>query len=314
MSVPPEQQNINKDLGLGSRVVQQSRMRFLNPDGTFNVGRKGFSFFQSLNLYHWMLKISWTKFNLIVVLAYFLTNILFAGGYMCCGADALHGSTAATSGERFLSAFFFSVQTLATIGYGTMSPSGLAANILVTIEALFGLLGFALATGLLFARFSKPSAEIVFSRNAIIAPYQRMTAFEFRIANKRTNELIEVNATVVLTRNEVIDGINTRTFYPLKLERDKVIFMPLQWVVVHPIDETSPLYGVTEQQLTASDAEFLILLTAVDETFSQIAYTRSSYKHYEIRWGVKFADMFLPSDDGVLNIDLRKIHDIETIG
>ena len=133
-----------------------------------------------------MLTISWTKFNFIIVLAYFLTNSLFATGYYLCGPDALHGSTAITGGEQFLKSFFFSVQTLATIGYGTMSPNGLAANILVTFEALFGLLGFALATGLLFARFSRPSAQIIFSRNAVIAPYRGMTAFQFRIADRKS--------------------------------------------------------------------------------------------------------------------------------
>ncbi|MBI3364445.1 MAG: hypothetical protein HY033_06005 [Ignavibacteriae bacterium] len=311
MEQPIQQNDINRDLGLGSRVAQQSRLRFLNQDGSFNVERRGLPFFRSLNVYHWMLSMSWMKFNALIVAAYFFTNVMFAIGYTSCGPGALNGSTAMTLGERFLEAFFFSVQTLATIGYGRMSPNGLAANILVTIEALFGLLGFALATGLLFARFSRPSAKIIFSRNALIAPYRGMTAFEFRIANERTNELIEVNATVVLTRNEMIDGNIVRKFYPLTLERHQVMFMPLHWVIVHPIDEKSPLYGITKEHFDATDAEILILLTGVDETFSQTVHARSSYKHHEVVWGSKFADIFLKDDEGKLSIDLRKIHDIE---
>jgi inward rectifier potassium channel len=305
------QDDLNKDLGLGSRVTQQSGLRFLNKDGSFNVRRKGFTFFRSLNLYHWMLTISWTRFNLMMVLAYFFTNIVFAFGYFLCGADALHGSSAAGDGGHFLEAFFFSVQTLATIGYGSMSPSGLAANLLVTCEAFFGLLGFALATGLLFARFSRPTAQIAFSRNAVVAPYRNITAFEFRLANERTNELIEVNATVVLARNEGRGTETVRKFHTLRLERPQVVFLPLHWVVVHPIDDTSPLFGIDKEQLAASDAEFLILLTAVDETFSQTVHARTSYKCHEVVWGARFSDMFQRSDDGALSIDLRDIHDIE---
>lgn len=313
MSSASSPEDLNKDLGLGSRVSQLSRLRFLNRDGSFNVERRGLPFLRSLNVYHWMLTMSWTKFNAIVVASYVFINLVFAGGYTLCGPDALHGSAAHTSPERFLEAFFFSVQTLATIGYGTMSPHGLAANLLVTVEALFGLLSFALATGLLFSRFSRPSAKIIFSKNAVIAKYKGITAFMFRIANERTNELIEVNATVVLTRNEIVDGNSVKKFRALSLERPSVVFLPLHWVIVHPIDETSPLFGVTKENLEASDGEFLILLTAVDETFSQTVHARSSYKHHEVVWGSKFADIFMPSEDGEIRIDLRKIHEIEKV-
>jgi inward rectifier potassium channel len=312
-TTPPPQDDINKDLGLGSRVSQQSQKRFLNRDGTFNVGRKGIPFFQSLNVYHWMLSISWLHFYFIVGAFYFATNIFFASAYLLSGPEALRGASGATLTDRFLEAFFFSVQTLATIGYGTMSPNGLAANILVTVEALVGLLGFALATGLLFARFSRPSAKIIFSRNAIIAPYKGITAFEFRIANGRSNQLIEVEATVTFSRIEPEDGKNIRKFSQLTLERKKVVFLPLHWVIVHPIDDNSPLKGVTEENFNASDAEILISLTGIDETFSQTVHARSSYKHHEVVWDVRFADMFLPDDDGMLNIDLRKIHEIEKV-
>lgn len=306
-----KENDVNRDLGLGSRVAEQSRKRFLNRDGSFNVRRKGVSFLRSLSPYHTVLTMSWTKYFLLVASGYFLTNILFAAGYLVCGDQALSGTEAGGLGGRFLEAFFFSVQTLATIGYGKVTPSGFAANMLVSIEALVGLLGFALATGLLFARFSRPDAKIIFSEKAVIAPYRAMTAFEFRIANERSNQLIEVEATVVLSRFETVDGLHVRKFYPLELERPKVMFMPLHWVIVHAIGAASPLAGLTERDLEASDAEFLILLTAVDETFSQTVHARTSYKYSEVVWGAKFGDIFWKSDDGAMGIDLRKIHDIE---
>ena len=303
----------NKDLGFGSRVLQQSQARFLNRDGSYNVSRTGLPFFRSLNLYHYLLTMSWGTFFLLLVCFYFSVNILFAVGYFLCGPDALHGSQAITAGERLLEDFFFSVQTLATIGYGGLSPSGLAANILVTIQALIGGLGFALATGLVFARFSRPSAKIIFSDQAIIAPYQDMTAFEFRIVNTNSNELVDVNATVSLSRIEEHQGKRVRRFYGLTLERDQVRFFPLHWVIVHPIDKNSPLHGVTPEDLEKSDAEFLVLVSATDDTSSQTVHTRSSYKHDELEWGAKFSDMFI-SDKGTMGIDVRKLHEIENVG
>ncbi len=310
----PTTEQINRDLGFGTRVAEQSRLRFLNRDGSFNVVRSGHPLWRRLNLFHAFLTMPWPYFFTILAGAYFLTNLLFALAYTACGTDALLGSAAHTPGERILEAFFFSVQTLATIGYGRLSPSGLAANSVATIEALVGLLGFALATGLLFARFSRPNAQILFSRHAVIAPYRGRTAFMFRLANVRTSQLIEGTVTLVLAWTERDGGRSVHRFHPLSLERPKVVFLPLQWVVVHDIDESSPLHGVNPEQLAASEAEFLILFTAVDETFSQTVYSRSSYKHHEVLWGARFADMFLPSGDGRVGIDLRKIHDVEPAG
>jgi inward rectifier potassium channel len=310
-SIPREKEE-SKDLGLGSRVAQQSRERFLNRDGSYNVSRGGLPFFRSLNLYHFLLTMSWGVFFLLVVGFYFVVNILFAGGYFLCGPNALQGSHAVTPGDRLLEDFFFSVQTLATIGYGGLSPTGLAANILVTFQALVGGLGFALATGLLFARFSRPSAKIIFSEKAIIAPYRDMTAFEFRIVNANSNELVDVNATVSLSRVEEHGGKRVRRFYGLSLERDQVRFFPLHWVIVHPIDKNSPLHGVSHEELEASDAEFLVLLTATDDTSSQTVHARSSYKYDELVWGAKFSDIFT-SDSTAIGIDVRKLHDIDPV-
>jgi inward rectifier potassium channel len=304
------QEEDTKDLGFGSRVSQQTQARFLNKDGSYNVSRTGLPFFRSLNLYHFLLTMSWGTFFLLLVGFYFGVNILFAFGYFLCGPEALHGSRAVAGGDRLLEDFFFSVQTLATIGYGGLSPSGLAANTLVTFQALVGGLGFALATGLVFARFSRPSAKIIFSEKALIAPYHDMTAFEFRIVNANSNELVDVNASVSLSRIEEHLGKRVRRFYGLTLERDQVRFFPLHWVIVHPIDKGSPLHGITPEDLKKSDAEFLVLLSATDDTSSQKVHARTSYKYDELVWGAKFSDIFT-SDSGGMGIDVRKLHEFE---
>ncbi len=310
---PHSGEDINRDLGLGSRVTQESRQRFLNPDGSFNVQREGLSFFRSLNLYHWLLRIGWAVFFTLIGLSYLIANVFFAVAYLLCGNGSLQNLSDPPMGSRFLEAFFFSVETISTIGYGTLTPHGLAAHLLVTLEALVGLLGFALATGLLFARFSRPNAKILYSKKAIIAPYQGITALEVRIANARTSQLVNVRATVSLSRFELTGDRVRRKFYDLALERREVVFFPLHWVIVHPIDESSPLFGVTKEEFDNSDPEILILITAIDETFSQTVHARTSYKHTEILWGVRFADIFLPTHDGRIAVDVRRISQVEEI-
>jgi inward rectifier potassium channel len=305
-----EQQQELRDLGLGSRVAQDSQERFLNKDGTFTVQRKGLGIFRSLSLYHWLLTMSWIQYLLLLIGFYFSINIVFAFAYYLCGPESFQGVVESTSHGWAVDAFFFSVQTVATIGYGRINPVSLMANMLVTVESLVGMLGLALGTGILFARFSRPSAKILFSNNAVVAPYHGMTAFEFRIANERSNQLIEANVTVTLSRFETEGGKKQRKFYQLTLERKSVVFFPLSWTIVHPIDESSPLVGVTERELRDSDAEFLVLLTAIDETFSQTVHSRSSYKPNEVIWGAKFSNMFHTSD-GQLTVDLHRIHDVE---
>jgi inward rectifier potassium channel len=314
MASEPQQptEDLNRDLGFGAIVASESRKRLLNRDGSFNVVREGLSPLASMSLYHDLLTISWTRFLGLVVVFYLLVNALFALAYMACGAGAMDGPRATSMGAHFLQAFFFSVQTFATIGYGHVSPVSLAANLLVTLESLVGLLGFALATGLLFARFSRPTARILFSDRALIAPYRGITAFEFRIANARSNQLIEVQAKVMLSKFRDGAPSGNREFYPLRLERDRVAFFPLSWTVVHPIDESSPLHGLTPEQLAESDAEFLILLTGIDETFAQSVHARSSYKVDEVVWGARFANLFNPPrEDGTLSIDIGHLDRIE---
>jgi inward rectifier potassium channel len=214
---------------------------------------------------------------------------------------------------EFMRAFFFSVHTFATIGYGNIVPVGVAANLLVTLESLVGFTSFALVAGLVFARFSRPTAHIIYSRQAVIAPYAGLTAFMFRIMNGRDNELVEVHATITMGRFENAGGIRQRRFYPLDLERRKVAFFPLNWTIVHPIDERSPLWGWDEKMLRESEAEFLILLTAIDDTFAQTVHNRGSYTAEEIVWGAKFLPLVDESIDGVPSVRLEQFHDVESV-
>jgi inward rectifier potassium channel len=312
-SPTPPLDDPTRDLGFGAVVARESRKRLLNKDGSFNVLREGLSFFRSLSPYHVLLTTSWPRFLGLVIVFFLVTNIVFGTAYFACGPGQIAGSKAVSLPAQYLEDFFFSVQTFATIGYGAMYPAGVAANVLVTLESLIGLLGFALATGLLFARFSQPTARVLFSERAIIAPYRDITAFELRVANMRRNEMIQVEAQVLLTRFR-LDGSGNREFLPLKLERDRVVFFPLAWTIVHPIDESSPLYGATPKDLEAWDAELLVLFSGIDETFSQRVHTRSSYKHHEIVWGARFTNLFNPpKPDGVLSIDIGRLHNVERI-
>jgi inward rectifier potassium channel len=304
----------DKDLGFGSKVVGESRLRFINRDGTFNVARTGIRRFSTLNLYHFLLTMSWKKFLLLVLLLYFVSNVVFGWFYTSLGAQALVDTSEAPIMNMMARGFFFSVQTFATIGYGTIHPVGTLANLLVTIESYYSLLANALITGLVFARFSRPTAKLLFSDVSVVAPYRGITGYMFRITNSRNNQLIEIKAQVTFSRFVEKNGALTRKLDTLKLERDKVSFFPLSWTIVHPIDEKSPMYGMTQEDFEKSDGEILILLSAMDETFAQIVHARSSYKADEIKSGYKFADLYNKNKpDERLSIDIRKLSQIEKV-
>lgn len=306
-------EDINLDLGFGSVVTRESRQRLLNRDGSFNVQREGLSIWQEFSPYHYFLTMSWPKFLIWVGASYIISNVLFAFAYLACGRHSLTGFHETFLGS-FLNAFFFSVETIATIGYGNIVPVTLAANILMTIESLFGILAFALIAGIAFARFARPTALVVFSEKAVIAPYGDRSAFMFRIVNQRRSQIVELEATVLLSRRKKGSTSGEREFISLDLERRRVALFPLSWTVVHPIDEGSPMRSYRgPEDLRACDSEFLVLLNGLDETSSQPVHTRSSYKGEEVVWGARFRNMFNPAEpDGVISIDVRKIHEIES--
>ncbi len=300
----------DRDLGFGPAVAEASVSRLLNRDGSFNVVRRGLAWRQLVSLYYTLLNLTWPRFILLTTASYLVINTAFAFAYVFAGPGALAGPLGQ---HPFLQAFFFSVQTISTLGYGAISPVSLAANGLVTIEVMAGLFGVALIAGLVFARFSRPIAEIVFSRNAVIAPYKEITALMFRIANLRRSQIIELSAKVMFSRWEVNSkGERHRRFHDLDLERHRVTFFPLSWTIVHPITPESPLYRIDKDQCAEAQAEFLILLTGIDETFSQVVHARSSYLGDEVVWNARFKKILEPpTESRPLAIDVSRIHDIE---
>jgi inward rectifier potassium channel len=297
-----------KDMGFGSVLGGAKQQRILHRDGTFSSRRVGYPRWSFVNGYHALLTMTWPRFLGMVTATYAAVNAVFAVAYLACGADALGGLPAQRMGGPFLRAFFFSVETFATIGYGHVFPVGAAANWLVSVEALIGILAAALLTGLVFARFSRPTARMLFSRSAVVAPYQGRTGFMFRIANARSNQLMELEAKLMYSR---LDGVGRR-YDQLKLERTRVVFFPLSWTIVHPIDETSPLWGLSHHDLVRQDAEFDILVAGIDETFAQLVHARTSYKPDEIVFGARFSNIYNPiAGDGSISIDVSRLSDIE---
>ena len=301
--VPAEEE---KDLGFGAVVASERKQRLLNRDGSFNVSREGLGVWEALNPYHSLLTMSWPKFFGLLTGTILLLNTIFAVLYLLCGEGALAMPATGMPEGRFLQAFFFSVETFATIGYGHVYPIGIAANSVMTIESIVGLIAVALTTGIMFARFSRPTARIRFSQRALIAPYRGITAFEFRLANVRASQMVNLEAKVLFSRFGAHK--EKRDFADLALERRQVALFPLSWTIVHPIDETSPLYGLTAEDLASGDAEFLVMLSGYDETFATTVHTRTSYKPDEIDWGVRFASVYeKPGEDGMIKIDVGKL-------
>ncbi len=304
----------DRDMGFGERVASESRDRLLNRDGSFNVERTGLKLTSLLNPYHLLLTMSWKMFIGQTLLIYFSSNILFGLFYALLGAEALVDTSSTPMENIFLRAFFFSVQTFATIGYGTIHPSGIAANLLVTVESYYSMIMTALVTGIVFARFARPTARILFSETAVVAPFQGKTAFMLRMVNSRNNQLIEVEAKIMFSRLVNENGRAVRRFDLLDLERERVSFLPLAWTIVHPIDENSPMFGLTEKDLEESNAEFAILVSAMDETYAQIVHQRTSYKPYETKFGHKFVDIYNKVESGEkISIDVRKLSKVEKV-
>jgi inward rectifier potassium channel len=257
------------------------------------------------DLYFYLTTVSWPKLLLIIVGLFGFIKCLVALGYMIDGgvANARRGS--------FTDAFFFSVQTMATIGYGVMAPSSLVANIMVSIEALSGLVALAVVTGLVFARFSRPTARVRFSRVAVISPRDGVPSLMFRAANQRNNRIVEAQIHVVLSRWEMTrEGESIRRFYDLAITRARNALFSLSWTVVHPIVEGSPLLGETAASLKASRSMIIVSLVGMDESFLQNVHVRYVWVADEIIWGTRFADVLHEFPDGTYSIDYSHFDEV----
>jgi inward rectifier potassium channel len=300
-----------QDPGLGEKYFKHTK-RIINKDGSFNIKRTGGGL-SSINAFHYLINISWTKFLLIVFAGFVCVNLFFAILYQLAGIQNLSNAAAGDGLQSFLNTFFFSVQTFATVGYGGIHPTGIFSNIIASLESMTGILSFALATGLLYGRFSKPSAKIIFSDKAIITSFKEGKALMFRVANSRDNILMEMEANAMMTYLDKSDSRYIRRYYPLKLEIKFIYFFPLPWTIVHPIDEDSPLYGKTAKDLEELEAELLIMVKGFDDSFSQHVISRSSYKHNEIDWNVKFVRAYSTDETGETIVDLEKVSETERL-
>ena len=258
------------------------------------------------DLYHFLLTSSWPRLLALLAAVYGTANAVFAVGYLL-EPDALENARPGS----FADAFFFSVQTMATIGYGRMVPRTLLANVLVTLETLTGLLGLAMVTGLVFAKFSRPTARVLFSRVAVIGRRDGLRAFMFRMANERGNSIVEAQVHVALARQEVtVEGESVRRFYDLELVRRLNPIFPNTWTVVHPITESSPLHGATPASVETDEARIVVSVIGLDESYAQTVHARHSYAVHDIVWNARFADVIVREPDGEVHIDYARFHDV----
>jgi len=300
-----------RELGFGSRTYQKN-VRFITLSGDINVKRSGLRGLKNIDIYHYLTTMSAWRLSIYIAAGYISVNLIFGGIYYWIGPENFYGVNSTSPVQQFLSLFFFSAQTITTLGYGHLHPVSNVASVAAAVESLLGLLTFAIATGIIFGRFSRTKDQVMYSNNLLIAPYGQIKAVMFRIANKKQYELIEAEATVNLTMTN--PETNKREFHNLDLEINKISFFPLSWTIVHPIDEKSPLFGLQLADLEAMDVEILILIKAISDTFGQTVYSRASYKPDQIIADASFRPLVPElSRDGKLKISVRDIHHYDQI-
>ena len=296
--------------GFGAKVDHQPE-RLINQDGTVNAKKRGLGFFDHFSVFHFLVTTNWLTFNSLVILSYLLVNIVFGVIFWMIGIDEI-GIKHDTSWEDLLESIYFSAQTFSTVGYGRANPGSHIANFVAFSEMLVGMMYLALAAGLLFARFSRPVAKIIFSKKALISPYKNITGFMFRLSNAKSNLLLDVNVKVLLTMTVSENGKPVRKFYDLPLEMKQINMLALSWTIVHPINEDSPLFQMTEKGLNQTKAEFMVLINGFNNTLSQVVHSRTSYKSYDIKWNARFAPIFT-NEDGMAVVSLDQIGEFNQV-
>ena len=306
---------INNDTGFGNNASSYGG-RFINRDGSFNLRKEGMPFFNRFSIYHSMLNLPRWKFITLIVVFYLCINLLYTIVYLWIGTDGqFQGMIAVTQWQKIKELYFFSTETFTTVGYGRVNPVGDAANFVASIEAMSGFLSFAIATGLIYGRFSKPTAYLVFSEHALVAPYQDKTALMFRFVSYKDNHIltnVDIKVNIGLKVQE--NGKEVYKYYDLSLERSHVESLPMNWTVVHPIDDGSPFAGFSVEDMKTADVELYVLVRGFDDVYSNMVLQRTSYTFDEIKFNKKFIPMYRESDDGKTTIlELHKLNEYKEV-
>jgi inward rectifier potassium channel len=256
--------------------------------------------------YHWMLTLNWPHFFLLVGLLYLVTNLVFATAYYL-----VPGSVANARPDAYIDVFFFSIETLATVGYGYMNPASTDGHVVASTEILLGMVEVAAVTGLLFARFSRPTSRILFSDFAVVTNFNGERTLMLRTGNERNNLIIEASVHASLVRRETtLEGQMFTRFYDLKLEREQTSVFALSWTIMHRIDESSPLFGKTRKDLQESGTTLTVALSGMDDTLNDFVHARQSYAAEHIHFGHHFVDILSDKVGDVRILDFGKFHDI----
>jgi inward rectifier potassium channel len=299
-----------KNTGFSS-IPRNEGTRLINKNGTINIKRTGLKFSQRFDVFHWLINMKWPTFFLLLFVGFIIANTFFALIYVSLGIEGLSGVYSNKWFEQFMEAFYFSAQTLTTLGYGAISPLSTGHNIVASFEAFIGLLSFATSTGLLYGRFSRPKAKIMFSNQALVSPYRETgKGLMVRLINSKDDQLININASLILSWLDAID--DARKFQKLELEMNRIEMLVSSWTIVHPITENSPLANWGAQKSEDRDLEIYLQIDAYDETYSQQIHTRTSYKFDEVVWGAKFKPILGNNDQGQATLNLEFFHDYDS--
>lgn len=298
-----------KDPGFGFNTKENAKS-IINEDGSSNVNhynRKR----NANDLFAFFIDISWFQFFLFIILSYTIINVLFGLIYVAIGIEEITVAKESFWAD-FLNGFFFSAQTLTTVGYGGIIPQGLAANFIAAFEAMIGLLSFSFITGLLYGRFSKPKASLKFSKNLILRDFKESSALMFRLMNSRKTVMIEPEIKVTLSITEKDkNGDFKRNFYTLNLEQSKIMYLPTIWTVVHQIDENSPLFNYSKEEIKELDAHLYLLINYHEESFSQKVYQIYNYNFNDLVLDVKYVSSSSFDEKGYTVLDHSKLSDVE---
>ena len=298
-----------------SHLSSAEANRFANKDGSYNVKRMGVSFFERFSILHTLLKMERWQFIAVILIYYLFVNTVFALIYFLIGVENLKGAKLDSGwANELLQAFFFSAQTITTVGYGHIHPTSISANIVAAIESFTGILTFAVITGLIFARFSRPQAYIKFSENALISPYKSGKGLMFRLSTFKNNQLTDLNAKVILSLHVNENDTITTKFFVRPLEIDKISSLSMSWTIVHEINEDSPLFGMNAKELIENKVEIMVQINGFDDYIFHTVQQRTSYIASEIIYNAKFVSMLGKTDDGSMSlVDLAKLNSYEIV-